>query len=133
MTYISRNSSTEDVVAATLYLEARGESEEGQIWVVNVIKNRAKKNKSYWGGSDIKQVCLQPSQFSCWNGRDGVKIYETAAFENCKRIVREVLNTDYDPSDGADHYINPNKANPSWAKNLNKLQQIGNHQFYKSK
>ena len=51
MPEVSRTDTELNIFAATIYAEARGEPEEGQIWVAWVIKNRANLNKSYWGGS----------------------------------------------------------------------------------
>lgn len=50
-------------LAKTLYAEARGEPVKGQEWVAHVIKNRAKANRSYWGGSNVADVCRHPGQF----------------------------------------------------------------------
>ncbi len=131
--YVSRNASTEDVLAATLYAEARGEPEEGQRAVVHVIKNRARANRPYFGGSDLKSICLHNYQFECWNGKDGISINEPEEFKKCQRIVREELRNSYDPTGGADHYNNPDKEGyPAWTNNCQYLNKIKNHQFYKS-
>lgn len=132
---VSRRASERDVLAATLYAEARGEPDEGKIWVVWVIRNRALMNKTYWRGSKLKDVCLCPGQFECWNGREEISITDTQAFDYCMRIVRDVLREDDadDPTDGCDHYNNPDKEGyPPWTKNCRRVRKIGNHQFYKS-
>lgn len=56
------------VVAATLWGEARGEGVEGMIAVAHVIANRARKGG--WWGSTPRDVCLKKWQFSCWNEND---------------------------------------------------------------
>ena len=125
---------TLDVLAATLYAEARGEPDEGKIWVLWVIRNRARMNKKYWGGSKIKDVCLHPYQFECWNKRDEIVINDLSAFKKCQAIVEQVMNSNEDPTDGCDHYINPSVAGyPSWTKNCDPIKKIKNHQFYRSK
>ena len=43
-----------EVFFKTLYAECRGEPRLGQEWVGWVIKNRARRNKSDWGGNTIK-------------------------------------------------------------------------------
>ena len=62
-----------DVLARTIWGEARGEGLEGMRAVANVILNRVKiaelKN-GFWWGSNIIQVCQKPYQFSCWNRSD---------------------------------------------------------------
>jgi N-acetylmuramoyl-L-alanine amidase len=131
--YIRRDANPEDVIAATLYAEARGESDEGKRAVVHVINNRARENRPYFGGSDHRSVCLHPNQFECWNGRNNIEINEPEAFRRCQQIVREELRRGYDPTGGANHYNNPNKEGyPSWTQNCTTMNRIGNHQFYKS-
>ena len=56
--------SSAEVLALTIYGEARGESITGQIAVGCVIRNRIEKINSY------NEVCLKPKQFSCWNTND---------------------------------------------------------------
>jgi N-acetylmuramoyl-L-alanine amidase len=123
------------VFPQTLYHEARGESEEGIQWVAWVIRNRAAKDQSYWGGNKIDNVCKHPGQFECWDGRP-TPINEPDKLELCRRIARDVIDKDAgnDPTAGADHYNNPDKeGQPEWTKNCIKLRKIGGHQFYKSK
>lgn len=59
-----RDLTDQEVLALTLYGEARGESIEGQIAVGCVIRNRLTAKEGY------KEVCLSPYQFSCWNSSD---------------------------------------------------------------
>lgn len=125
-----------EVFAKTIYAEARGEPHEGQVWVAWVIKNRARANRLYWGGSSIKAVCLHPGQFECWNGRSDIQTYESEVYEKIKQLAQMIYNTpaDQDPTGGADHYNNPDKeGSPSWTENCNRVKKIGNHQFYKQK
>ena len=60
-----------DILARTLWGEARGESLAGQIAVAWTIRNRVKdgKDKSWWG-EGYASVCQKPYQFSCWNRND---------------------------------------------------------------
>ena len=129
---VNKNASELDIFAATIYAEARGESHEGQKWVAWVIKNRANKNRSYWGGKTIKDVCLHRMQFECWNAKDAITIKEPAAFDIAKKIAIEVMNSDQDPTGGSDHYINPKGGIPKWTANLKFVADIQNHRFYKS-
>ncbi|CAF1471510.1 unnamed protein product [Adineta steineri] len=117
------NQSYSDVFPQTLYHEARGEGETGIEWVAWVIRNRAAKNQSYWGGSSIDDVCRHPGQFECWDGRP-TPIDEPDKLEQCQRIAREVMSKDAseDPTGGADHYNNPDKEGyPSWTNNCDRL------------
>lgn len=57
-----------DILARTIYGEARGEPWEGKIAVAWVVRNRAERGG--WWGDTIREVCLKPWQFSCWNETD---------------------------------------------------------------
>lgn len=64
-----------DVMARTLWGEARGESHTGIVAVAWVILNRARADigadgKPDWWGEGIIGVCCKPWQFSCWNEND---------------------------------------------------------------
>src|SRR5688572_17412765 len=64
-----------DAMARTLYGEARGEPEAGQIAVAWVIRNRVTTDlrgdkKPDWWGEGVQGVCVNPSQFSCWRTDD---------------------------------------------------------------
>lgn len=76
-----------EIFAKTVYGEARGEPEEGQIWVAWVIKNRARANKSYWGGSKIGDVCRKRLQFSSWNGKTDIVINEPAKYQKILQLT----------------------------------------------
>ena len=54
-----------DALIKTVYGEARGEAEEGQIAVVHVIPNRAAQRKT-----SVATECYRPRQFSCWYPKD---------------------------------------------------------------
>ena len=56
--------SAEDLLTACLWAGARGEPEEGQVAVCNVIVNRVKKKMA----PGIRHVILEPRQFS-WTER----------------------------------------------------------------
>src|SRR3990170_4207690 len=52
------------LMALTIYGEARGESRAGKIAVGSVILERV--DHRAWDGDTIKEVCLMPWQFSCF-------------------------------------------------------------------
>jgi spore germination cell wall hydrolase CwlJ-like protein len=120
----------EEVYAATVYAEARGEDEDGQTWVARVIFNRAKHNPK-----QIKDVCLAPYQFECWNNKSSIEIREPAAFHRAMRIIHNVLNSDprNDPTHNCKHYNNPsdrNEQDQEWPRKASRSRQLGNHRFY---
>jgi N-acetylmuramoyl-L-alanine amidase len=54
-----------DVLTRTLWGEARGEPEAGQIAIVHVLRNRVLAR-----GTTAAAECLRPYQFSCWGAAD---------------------------------------------------------------
>ena len=84
-----------DILARTLFGEARGEGLVGQIAVAWTIRNRVEdgKAKSWWG-EGYAGVCLKPYQFSCWNQNDlnypylsGVKEIPPKQFAQARRAA----------------------------------------------
>jgi N-acetylmuramoyl-L-alanine amidase len=134
-----------DVMALTVYGEARGESRAGQTAVAHVIRNRAASPG--WWGKDIRSVCLAPNQFSCWwepgANRDHLLTLaralgdarEVPALFGCATICSEIMGDDgpSDPTGGADHYHATTKPPPAWAAKMTETARIGRHVFYRSK
>lgn len=129
-----------DVLARTIYGEARGETPLGREAVAAVILNRvhiAQQGGGYWWGNDIVSVCQKPYQFSCWLP-DDPNLYEISnvrsqdpIFSTCLRIARRsVLGLLGDPTIGATHY-HAKEIRPSWARGQAPTVRIGNHIFYK--
>lgn len=128
-----------DVMARTLYGEARNQPFKGIVAVAYVIKTRSKeRNKT------ITEICLAPLQFSCWNKNDpNRKIIEFVGLDRpafmkcfgiaCLVITGELIN----PTFGANHYHTiaapPKNVKwpPSWAKNMTLIAEIGSHRFLK--
>lgn len=128
-----------DVLARTIYGEARGESISGQEAVASVIMNRvsfSKRRGRYWWGNSVSDVCQAPWQFSCWNKNDPnysklIKVgSEDIYFCMCRRIAeRAVSGTLEDTTNGATHYHTKNCL-PAWARNKKPCAEIGAHLFY---
>jgi N-acetylmuramoyl-L-alanine amidase len=124
-----------DVLTRTVYGEARGESEAGQAAVAWVIRNRAAKGRSYLGRT-IKEVCLKPRQFSCWDIDDSNRNLllnintNSDTYKNIRQIVEQVLNgTRTDDTQGSIHY-HAKRVQPSWTNGKSPVVTIGNHLFY---
>lgn len=128
-----------EVLARTLYGEARGEPVRGKEAVASVILNRvarAGERGGYWWGTSVIGVCLKPWQFSCWNAGDPnrAKILavtpQNATFATCLRIARRALSGGLkDPTNGAVHYHSM-RVHPPWAWRHAPCAEIGNHLFY---
>lgn len=128
-----------DILARTLYGEARGEPVRGKEAVAAVVINRvrrARERGGYWWGGTVAGVCLKAFQFSCWNDKDPnrAKILAVATedrnFAACLRIARRaVAGTLADPTDGATHYHVGGRT-PLWAVGREPSAVIGGHSFY---
>ena len=129
-----------DVLARTIWGEARGEGLEGMRAVANVIINRVKiaelKN-GFWWGNNIIQVCQKPYQFSCWNRSDPnfkklQAVDETDIyFASALRIARRILiNRLDDNTSGSTHY-HAKSISPYWSRGEEPCAHIGSHTFYK--
>ena len=111
-----------------IYHEARGEPIDGKIAVCHVILNRA-----YSRGLSVKQIILQPYQFSWANGNARPPIKDYDSLEECADAVDACL---LERSRGeyfshADHYFSDTINPPSWAKNMTLVEKIGHHSFYR--
>ncbi len=128
-----------DVLARTIYGEARGESISGQEAIASVVLNRvafAKRRGRYWWGNSIADVCQAPQQFSCWNKSDPnyqklIKVgSEDINFCMCQRIAeRAVGGTLIDRTCGATHY-HTRDISPKWSVGKVPCAEIGSHVFY---
>lgn len=136
----------DEVLALTLWGEARGESISGQVAIANVIINRFYKNMKKY--KTIKDVCLEPFQFSCWNKddpnysklmelADGIISHKIndASLKQCIAVSRCIIRDEFlDNTKKAVNYMttslfnSPNK--PSWARNAKNIIIIGNHTFF---
>lgn len=128
-----------DVLARTLWGEARGEGDKGMEAVAAVILNRvafAEGRAGYWWGNDIISVCQKPYQFSCWNRSDPSYLKLQAVtpsdrhFATALRIARRaVIGAIVDPTRGATHY-HADYVSPYWAKGQTPTVVIGRHIFF---
>lgn len=126
-----------DALVRTLFGEARGEPEAGQLAVAWVIRNRVEwPGAPHWWGSTIGDVCRKAYQFSCWNENDpNCSLVQTLKpgtpeYDDLKRVASWVLegNAD-DPTGHASHYERVG-AGAAWAKGREFNTIIGNHAFY---
>lgn len=134
-----------DVLARTLWGEARGEGRSGMIAVAWCIRNRVemdlgKDGKPDWWGEGYEGVCRKPWQFSCWNAKDpnssylrGEKPIPPKEYMLTREAALAVIdNHEKDPTGGATHYYSTSmKTPPKWAKHATKTAQIGRHLFFK--
>lgn len=122
-----------EVLARTIYGEARSESVKGREAVATVILNRKKDRR--WPNS-VKSVCLQDKQFSCWNANDPNRDWALSAdrwdraYMDCIEIAESALSGQIDGNlDGANHY-HTDGVTPYWSKSMNQVASIGAHKFF---
>ena len=137
-----------DVLARTLYGEARGEDRRGREMVANVVMNRVNLDlhndgKPDWWGEGVVAVCLMPFQFSCWNPRDPNRAKLMAVteadrvFRECLEIARlAVAGKLPDHTNGATHYVNVPLCVrmgtlPKWAVAKHHRAAHGGHDFFR--
>lgn len=128
-----------NVVARTLYMEARGEGNVGLNLVMTVIWNRAGGNVD-----NLADVCLKPLQFSCWNklsnktpstysiqfpkGAASGSGSEMSSWDVCVNLANSAFNGTFKPTNSKwNAYYNPDKADPDWADELIGAEMVGRH------
>lgn len=130
-----------DILARTLWGEARGEGLDGQVAVAWTIRNRVfDGNDKSWWGEGYAGVCLKPWQFSCWNQNDpnhaylcGAKPIPAAQFAQAQRAADQVMSGSVpDPTGGATHYYATTMPKaPAWAAKAKQTLRLGHHVFFK--
>jgi len=126
-----------DVLARTIYGEARGEPAEGKIAVGRVIINRWESGK-WFAGKTIAETCQKPWQFSCWNPSDTNRekllavSAEKPAMQNCIRAAQAAERGE-GPAwlVGCTHYHTAS-IRPHWAIGKEPVGQMGKHLFYRN-
>jgi len=133
------------IMALTIYGEARGESDEGKIAVGSIILERVDHRK--WDGDTIQEVCLMPFQFSCFLPDDQnfkalkmiaedwkEKFIRSTDLQDCYHITCDMLaGRILRTSEIAENHATQYKTidcKAAWAKKMKKVATIGNHEFY---
>lgn len=131
-----------DVLARTLWGEARGEGEARMEAVAAVVLNRvetsARLGGRHWWGRDVVSVCRCKLQFSCWNPGDPDRAELLAvnerdpSFRLAKSVAeRAIAGRIDDPTCGATTYKVASLPWPySWGRPRLPLVTIGKHAFY---
>jgi spore germination cell wall hydrolase CwlJ-like protein len=129
-----------DVLARTLWGEARGEGPAGMVAVAWSIRNRVEdgKDKSWWG-EGYTGVCQKPYQFSCWNEGDpnqpyliSMKQIPFRELAQCRIAADQVIDGKVvDPTGGATHYYATTMLSPpAWANHAKRTLTLGRHAFF---
>jgi len=133
------------IMALTIYGEARGESREGKIAVGSVILERVDHRE--WDGNTIHEVCLMPYQFSCYLPGDPnfqalrliaqdweTKAMRSMAMSECYQVAVGLIDGTIPrtPEIAAAHccQYKTKKASAAWAKKMKVILTIDQHEFY---
>lgn len=138
----------QDILARTIWGEARGQGFAGMQAVASVVLNRFKASqvstaRANQFGRSISDICQKPYQFSVWNKNDPNRAKLLSVDESDKNFVRAItiasraMHGDLpDNTGGADHYLNVSVTMklrggtlPSWADLKQKTVTIGDHTF----
>ena len=126
-----------DIVAATLWGEARNQGEQGMRAVASVIENR--RQKGYRHKTSAAAVCLDPWQFSCWNANDPnlarmrrLASQPDAQYLLARQIAAEVQQRTLDDiTRKARHYYAASLRPPAyWSRGKTPCVVIGDHLFF---
>lgn len=120
--------SSVDVIAKTLYHEARGEGETGIRAVATIIHNRTLKSNGKVTSDLCAKEAKKKAQFSCWNGKKDLKAGKDKSWETCVQVAKEIDAGKFKRTHGYTHYYAFKICNPKWAKGK-KGYVIGNHKF----
>lgn len=109
------------LMAQTVYGEARGEPYIGQVAIAAVILNRL--NSPIFPNT-VSGVIFEPQAFTAV--ADG-QIYNTPD-ESARKAVLDAINGQ-DPTGGATYYFNPATATNAWIWSRPQIKKIGKHIF----
>ncbi len=111
-------------LALNIYFEARSEPLQGQLAVSHVVLNRVEQRHL-----TVKEVILQPYQFSWTFQEDSYWPKNKVVFASCVKVAIKAMN-EPDFTFGATNY-HLKSIHPDWAKNMTYVGSWGSHKFYK--
>jgi len=125
-------------LAEAIYFEARGEPEKGQVAVAQVVLNRV-KNPTFpnticevvYQNADKRDAC----QFSFACDGQPESISEPDAWATSLALAKKIIGDDktlYLAEVGASTHYHATYVRPDWASDMQKIDKIGTHVFYKT-
>jgi N-acetylmuramoyl-L-alanine amidase len=118
---VSLNRNEMDILARTIYSEARGESYVGQVAVGAVVMNRIASPEF---PDTIRDVVFQPRAFTSVNDGQYWLTPNATAYKAAYDAVGG-----WDPTKGSLYYFNPLTSTSKWIWTRNEIVQIGRHIF----
>lgn len=130
-----------DILARTIFGEARREIYQGKVAVGWTIRNRVTMDlwgdrRPDWWGEGLIGCCQKDWQYTCWRDHNRPMMEAAtltdSAFQDCMMAALSVIKgRDSDPTFGATHYYNPEVVRePKWAMGRSPVCVIGHHHFY---
>lgn len=133
-----------EIMAKTIYGEARGEGAEGMEAVACVIMNRFRARKWFTGYREkygvkipsIAETCLKPKQFSCWNKNDPNRPLldkidaGNEVFSGCLRLAARAMAGELEDFTNGATFYHTKAVRPRWAMHKSPCYEVGNHLFY---
>lgn len=128
-----------NIVARTLYMEARSEGTNGLNAVASVIMNRAGKK-----AENLPGICLAEKQFSCWNDKPNLdaKTYVSVipkgaakegkdqdAWKYCQTLAGKLMNEEFKSTIDNRNCYHTTKVKPYWDAKMRDKKTIGKHVF----
>lgn len=128
-----------NILARTLYYEARSEGEKGIDAVASVILNRA-----HGKAENLPTVCLAKKQFSCWNEKKDLtpdkytflipsgaakKGKDREMWLYCQKIAGKMIFGEFKSTIGNRNAYHTISITPSWNTAMSDKTTIGNHIF----
>ncbi|MDI4642139.1 cell wall hydrolase [Rhodoblastus acidophilus] len=130
-----RLASEKHCLAQAVYFEARGESEEGQAAVAQVVLNRMTSGlypSTICGVVFQNRSHYRACQFSFACDGHALRIREPDAWTEATQVAENVLaGKTWNADIGDATHYHANYVRPRWARSLKKMDVIGKHIFYR--
>jgi len=125
-----------DIMARTMWGEARGDHPQGMAAVGSVIMNRVKEAKAKGANASPGSVSLAPWQFSAWNKNDpnrsrmlGVD-KSNKQFSEAVNLAEKIVDGEIPDITNGSTFYHTTAISPKWAKGERPIKKIGSHVFY---
>lgn len=122
-----------DILARTIWGEARNQQRRGMEAVAQVILNRVAARR--WP-NDIVGVVKQAFQFSVWNARDPNRpkmlavTTRDAQFRLAMQVARAAVEGTLTNHVGKSDHYHTARVNPAWSRGKTPTVIIGDHKFF---
>lgn len=129
-----------DIMARTIWGEARNQGLLGMEAVASVIMNRLAVSNAkggYWWGNNITDICMKLFQFSCWNPKDPnlEKLHNVdlndKQFSSAIGIAHKAIEKQIPDMTGGATSYHTKTSYPKWSEDMVQTKIIGDHIFYK--